>query len=385
MLGAAIIVFREVLEAALIVGIVLAASTGAPRRGFWISTGLAGGLVGAGLVALFAAEIASAAAGIGQELLNAVILLLAVGMLGWHNIWMSRHGRELAATAREVGDAVISGARPLYVLAVVVGLAVLREGSETVLFLYGIAAGGGLGVGSLLVGGTLGLAGGVAVGAALYLGLLRIPTRRLFTVTSWMVLLLAAGMASQAAGYLVQADLLPPLGNAVWDTSAMLTEDSILGKALHTLIGYVSRPEGIQILFYLVTLCAIWLLTRVVGNPVKPRPTSLSRGAAMPLGVIFLLGAVAAPALADDPSFSIVLKNNQFVPSEVQIPAGVKVKLVVRNDNPTASEFESTQFHREKLVTPGQEITVFVGPLDPGSYEFFDDLHPETRGHLVVK
>ena len=385
MLGAAIIVFREVLEAALIVGIVLAASTGAPRRGFWISTGLAGGVVGAGLVALFAAEIASAAAGIGQELLNAVILLLAVGMLGWHNVWMSRHGRELAATAREVGDAVISGARPLYVLAVVVGLAVLREGSETVLFLYGIAAGGGLGVGSLLVGGTLGLAGGVAVGAALYLGLLRIPTRRLFTVTSWMVLLLAAGMASQAAGYLVQADLLPPLGNAVWDTSAVLTEDSILGKALHTLIGYVSRPEGIQILFYLVTLCAIWLLTRVVGNPVKPRPTSLSRGAAMPLGVIFLLGAISAPALADDPSFPIVLKNNQFVPSEVQIPAGVKVKLVVRNDNPTASEFESTQFHREKLVTPGQEITVFVGPLDPGSYEFFDDLHPETRGHLVVK
>jgi high-affinity iron transporter len=385
MLGAAIIVFREVLEASLIVGIVLAASTGAPRRGFWISTGLAGGVVGAGLVALFAAEIAEAAAGIGQELLNAAILLLAVGMLGWHNIWMSRHGRELAATAREVGDAVISGARPLYVLAVVVGLAVLREGSETVLFLYGLAAGGGLGAGSLLAGGTLGLAGGVAVGAALYLGLLRIPTRRLFMVTGWMVLLLAAGMASQAAGYLVQADLLPPLGNAVWDTSAVLTEDSILGKALHTLIGYVSRPEGIQILFYLATLCAIWLLTRVVGSPVKPRSTPLSRGAAMPLIMVFLLGAVAAPALADDPSFSIVLKNNQFVPSEVQIPAGAKVKLVVRNENRMPSEFESTQFHREKIVSPGQEITVFVGPLDPGSYEFFDDFHPETRGHLVVK
>jgi high-affinity iron transporter len=384
MLGAAIIVFREVLEASLIVGIVLAASTGAPRRGFWISTGLAGGVAGAGLVALFAAEIAEAAAGIGQELLNAVILLLAVAMLGWHNIWMSRHGRELAATAREVGDAVISGARPLYVLAIVVGLAVLREGSETVLFLYGIAAGGGLSAGSLFAGGTLGLAGGVAVGAALYLGLLRIPTRRLFTVTGWMVLLLAAGMASQAAGYLVQADLLPPLGNAVWDTSAVLTEDSILGKALHTLIGYVSRPEGIQILFYLATLCAIWLLTRVAGSPVKPRPT-LRRGAAMPLVVIFLLFALAASALADDPSFSIQLKNNQFVPSEVQIPAGVKVKLVVHNDNPTTSEFESTQFHREKVVTPGQEITVFVGPLDPGSYEFFDDFHPETRGHLVVK
>src|SRR5215475_7399654 len=173
MLGTAIIVFREVLEAALIVGIVLAASVGAARRGFWVSTGLAGGVLGAVLVALFAAEIAAAAAGIGQELLNAVILLLAVGMLGWHNIWMSRHGRELAVTARAVGDAVISGSQPLYVLAIVVGLAVLREGSETVLFLYGIAAGGGIGASSLLAGGALGLAGGIGIGAVLYFGLLR--------------------------------------------------------------------------------------------------------------------------------------------------------------------------------------------------------------------
>ena len=135
MLGTAIIVFREVLEAALIVGIVLAASTGAPGRNRWVSCGVAAGIVGACLVAAFAASIAAAASGIGQELLNAAILLLAVGMLGWHNIWMSRHGRELAVTARAVGDAVISGSRPLYVLAIVVGLAVLREGSETVRFL----------------------------------------------------------------------------------------------------------------------------------------------------------------------------------------------------------------------------------------------------------
>jgi len=95
--------------------------------------------------------------------------------------------------------------------------------------------------------------------------------------------------------------------------------------------------------------------------------------------------ALATPAFAEDPSVTIALKNNQFVPSEVTIPAGVKVKLVVRNDNPTPSEFESTQLHREKIVAAGQEITVFVGPLDPGSYEFFDDLHPETRGRLIVK
>src|SRR5215831_20795556 len=155
MLATGIIVFREVLEAALIISIVLAASAGAARRGRWVSGGVAAGLVGAGLLALFAASLAAAVSGVGQELFNATILLLAVAMLGWHIIWMSRHGRELALSARAIGEAVISGSRPLYVLAIVCGVAVLREGSETVLFLYGIAAGGGAGAVAMIVGGVL--------------------------------------------------------------------------------------------------------------------------------------------------------------------------------------------------------------------------------------
>jgi high-affinity iron transporter len=279
MLATAIIVFREVLEAALIVSIVLAASMGAPGRGYWVSAGVGAGVIGAGVVALFASSIAAAVSGVGQELFNAAILLLAVGMLGWHIIWMSHHGRELAASARAIGKAVISGSRPLYVLAVVCGVAVLREGSETVLFLYGIAAGGGAGAVSLVAGGALGLAGGIGVGAVLYFGLLRIPTERLFAVTNWMVLLLAAGMAAQAAGFLVQADLLPPLGEALWDSSGVLTEDSVVGKALHTLIGYISRPDGIQILFYLATLLGIWLLAQRTGTRVPPPQPSTQRPA----------------------------------------------------------------------------------------------------------
>jgi hypothetical protein len=176
---------------------------------------------------------------------------------------------------------------------------VLREGSGRC-FLYGIAAGGGIGAGSLLAGGALGLAGGVGTGAALYLGLLRIPQRRLFAVTGCMVLLLAAGMAAQAAGYLVQADLLPPLGDAVWDTSAVLTDSSVVGKALHTLIGYVARPDGLQILFYLATLLCIWLLTKWVGNPPSRRPAvSLRRGIETPLVILLLLGGLGAGSVAE--------------------------------------------------------------------------------------
>jgi len=274
MLATAIIVFREVLEASLVVGIVLAASRGVPRRGVWVASGIAAGILGAALVAAGAGTIAAAVNGIGQELFNATILFTAVAMLGWHNIWMNRHGRELAAAAAMLGKAVVGGTRPLYALALVVGIAVLREGSEIVLFLYGVAivsATGGL---SMLGGGILGLAGGAAIGALIYLGLLAIPLRRLFTVTSWLILLLAAGMASQGAAFLMQANLLPSLGNELWDTSSILSERSVLGLLLHVLIGYSAQPAGIQVVFYLATLLGILALTRVMG---RVRPSTPSR------------------------------------------------------------------------------------------------------------
>ena len=103
-------------------------------------------------------------------------------------------------------------------------------------------------------------------GAALYFGLLRIPTKHLFTVTSWLILLLAAGMASQAAAFLLQADLLPPLGPSLWDTSFLLSEHSLAGRVLHTLIGYTAQPAGIQLAFYLATLIVIGSLMRIVGG-----------------------------------------------------------------------------------------------------------------------
>jgi high-affinity iron transporter len=275
MLGSAVIVFRETLEAALIVSIVMAATVGIPARNRWVGAGVVTGILGAVLVAAFAATIAAAAAGMGQEIFNAAVLLTAVVMLGWHTVWMASHGRALAAEVNAVGRAVAGGTRPLWALAVVVGVAVLREGSETVLFLYGIAAGGQDGAAGMLSGGLVGVAAGALLGAALYLGLLRIPMRHLFAVTNWMVMLLAAGMAAQAASFLVQADLLPTLGDALWDTSFLVSDDSLAGRLLHTLVGYVSVPTGIQVLFWAATLAAIGLAAQAIGGRSTPaRATS---------------------------------------------------------------------------------------------------------------
>ncbi|MGE5624698.1 MAG: FTR1 family iron permease [Bacillota bacterium] len=263
MLATAIVVFREVIEAALIVAIVLGASRGITGRGRWVSGGIGLGLVGAGLVALFADAINGAFSGSGQELLNAGILLAAVGMLAWHNVWMSSHGRTLAAEVREVGEAVHEGRRPLTALLVITLVAVMREGSEVVLFLWAIATGGS-GAAGMLAGGLLGLAAGALVGVLLYRGLLKIPMRYFFSVTGWLVLLIAAGLAAQAAGFLNQAGLLPALGMSLWDTSRYLDQGSLTGQMLHVLMGYTARPMGIQLLFYVCTLVTVFTLMKWV-------------------------------------------------------------------------------------------------------------------------
>jgi len=186
-------------------------------------------------------------------------------MLAWHNIWMSSHGRSLAAEVREVGEAVKGGSRPLAALMVITLVAVMREGSEVVLFLWAIAASGEGRLG-MLAGGMVGLAAGVALGLLLYRGLLKIPMRHFFNVTSWLVLLIAAGLAAQAASFLNEAGLLPALGNSLWDSSHLLDQSSLLGQMLHVLVGYTARPSGIQLLFYVVTLTVILALMRWVGE-----------------------------------------------------------------------------------------------------------------------
>ena len=259
MLAALLIVFREVFEAGLIVGIVLAATEGVAGRARWIAGGVVAGLVGAGVVALFADALSNALAGVGQEAFNAAILIAAVAMLSWHSLWMTRHGREMSGAFTALGREVATGHKTMAAMAVVVAVAILREGSEVVLFLFGIAAGGGQTPGAMLTGAAGGLAAGAATAWVLYRGLLVIPTRRLFAVTNVLIAFLAAGMAGQAAVFLVKANLAPSLGDQLWDTSRILADDTLIGRALHVLTGYADRPIGLQLLAWAAVLTALLL------------------------------------------------------------------------------------------------------------------------------
>jgi high-affinity iron transporter len=271
-LAALIVVFREVFEAGLIVGIVLAVTRAVSGRGLWIGGGVAVGVLGACVVALFTSRLSEAFEGTGQELFNAAILGTAVVMLTWHNVWMARHGREMAAEMRAAGEAVARGSKSLFALAVVVGVAVLREGFEVVLFLYGIVTSEGGANAGIFAGGMIGLALGALVCVLTYAGLLRVPGRYLFGVTTLMIAFLAAGMAAQAISFLAQANTVTALDTTVWDTSWLLSETSLVGRTLHTLIGYSAQPTAMQLVVYAATLTITFLLMKVFApSPPVPR------------------------------------------------------------------------------------------------------------------
>jgi high-affinity iron transporter len=271
-LASLLIVFREVFEAGLIVGIVMAVTAGVRGRTLWVSGGVVAGVLGACLVALFTGGLSELFGGNGQEIFNASILGFAVIMLTWHNVWMARHGREMATELRAAGEAVAAGSKSLAALGIVVAIAVLREGSEVVLFLYGVAAAQGGASFGMVVGGFIGLILGALVCFATYLGLITIPTRYLFAVTSALIALLAAGLAAQAIAFLEQADILTALDNTVWDTSWILSDSSLLGRALHTLIGYVDQPTAMQLIVYIATLVIIVVLMKLFSSPASRRP-----------------------------------------------------------------------------------------------------------------
>ena len=273
MIAALVIVFREVFEAGLIIGIVLAVTRGVAHRGRFVVLGVLGGVIGACLVAVFAGSLSSAFSGVGQEMFNAAILGVAVVMLTWHNVWMARHGRELAMQMRAAGEAVVAGSKSVAGLAIVVGVAVLREGSEVVLFLYGVAASEGSSGLAILAGGAAGLALGGLVCLLAYLGLLNIPGRYLFAATSVLIAFLAAGMAAQATAFLEQANAVTILDWVIWDSSHILTDSSLVGRTLHTLIGYSDQPTALQFAVYVAVLAIIFVLMRAFA----PVPAPLTR------------------------------------------------------------------------------------------------------------
>ncbi|MDQ6991268.1 MAG: FTR1 family protein [Mariprofundaceae bacterium] len=262
MISSWIIVFREVLEMALVLGVLLAATKGAQHSRRWIGFGAFIGFLGAVIVAFLMEEMESSVHGNGEFIFNAVLLSLAACLLAWTVLWMSQHGRDMTMRMQQIGSSVTAGDLPTTALFVVALSAVMREGSEAVFFLFGAAESGNSDAWNIVWGSLLGMLSGAGVGYILYRSLLHIPMQSLFRVLAWLLMFLAAGMASQAAANLTMIEVLPPLVEILWNTSSWLPVESIIGEVLHVMIGYDDQPNGMQVLVFAVFLMGMIVLNR---------------------------------------------------------------------------------------------------------------------------
>ncbi len=269
MFSTAVIVFREVFEIVLIVGIVIAATQTVPKRWIAVGLGFALGIFGSLMVAFFTGQISEFAEGFGQEYFNAGILFTAAAFIGWTLIWMKRHAREMKAHFTRVGEAVADGRLPYISISIVIALAILREGAEISLFLSGQYYSQIATVSELAAGSLIGFIGGSVVGILLYLGLIQISTRAFLQVTSWLLALVVAGMVVQGVGFLTAADNFQSLSFTLWDTSWLLPEDNLAGESLKALVGYTAQPSAIQLIAFLATLLLLTVALKIAGRPAK--------------------------------------------------------------------------------------------------------------------
>ncbi|EBI1833909.1 FTR1 family protein [Salmonella enterica] len=256
MIAVILIVFREVLEAGLIISVILAACKGYKIRNLVIA-GITCGVIFSGLLALFTNSIENALSGTGQEVFNSALLLTATLMLSWQIVWMSTKGKEMADASRNEVRNILSAGNKNYAIAVVVAIAVMREGSEVVLFMYSIIISTGTSVTAMFTGGIIGVIVGIVFTFLLYRGLILIPLKFIFLLSNIVLTFIAAGLASQGIGILSSIDIIPAIKDTVWNSSWLLSDNSWEGGLARAIFGYTSTPSGVQIITWILVAVLI--------------------------------------------------------------------------------------------------------------------------------
>ena len=252
-----VVVLREGFEAALLLGIVYAylAQIGHAESRRWVTLGGGLAVLASVVMGIGVSALSGTLADIGPDVIAMVVIFGAVTLLTWHGWWMGRHARELRGDLQRRVDAA-HASQQLWMVGLIAFTGVFREGAETVLFLWGLLAQLEDTSGwAAFIGGVGGLVGAGILGWLVFQGGRRLSVQRFFTVTSVVILFVAAGLFSSGIGRL-QAFGVLPAGDPLWDTTWLLDDHRSVGGFLAGLIGYRARPSGLEVAGYLLYLLA---------------------------------------------------------------------------------------------------------------------------------
>jgi high-affinity iron transporter len=383
------LMLREGLEAALIVGIIAAYLVKVGRRDALgkVFLGVAAAValsVGAGILVVTTVGRLPL---VVQETLEGVAALAAVAVLTWMLFWMRRQGRAMKGELeRGVDQALVVGSTTA--LAGLAFFAVVREGLETVLFLFAIWSSSG-DVTGLLLASLAGLAGAIGIGYAIFAMGIRIDLRKFFTITGVVLIFVSAGLVSFAIAEFTEAGILP-VTPVVFDLGNVLPETSALGSLLSGLFGYRSAPTVLQVIGYLAYLIPVLVIFVFGGRAPKAAAAAASVALALVLAGCSTGGgassaAPSASAAAGGTTVEVAASEYKFDPNAITAPAG-SVSFHVTNKGTEEHEFEI--FMGEAVVdeieglVPGLDLTLTVD-LEAGDYTFACKLNGHDQAGMT--
>ena len=254
MIKLAIVVFRECMEIAFLLGVILAVTNPVKNSRKYIILGSVGGITLASLFAFFAKTISESFNGLGDEVFDSSVILFTAMLISWTVVWMQGYTKKIRRDLSELSNRISAGIASQLMLVFVVAAAIFREGMEIILFIYSITSAGNIEGKDYITGIGLGALSGLLIGMLLYQGLMKYAGKYVFKISSILLTMIAAGLASEAAGIMTSSGIIESLSNQLWDSSWLVQNDSITGKILNITIGYDSRPNGMQIIFYFATI-----------------------------------------------------------------------------------------------------------------------------------
>ncbi|PCI17763.1 MAG: hypothetical protein COB62_07325 [Piscirickettsiaceae bacterium] len=255
LINAVIIILREVLEASLIMGVLLALSQLNLLSRAWCIQATLLGLVGAALYAANIVVMSEMYGGIGQEIIN-VVLYTLIFVCILILLYSLNYQQQSKAIVLSMSGCVV--------------VAIVREGSEIMVYIQGFLAIPQL-LPTVLVGSSIGAGIGVSIGVFVYYLIVSLSSLSAIRFILLVLILIAGGMVSQATQMLLQADLLPSQ-LPIWDTSGIISEQSLVGQILFAMMGYEATPTMLQVIFYVLSI----LLTSFLAVKVVRRYQKIS-------------------------------------------------------------------------------------------------------------
>ena len=251
-----VIFFREILEIAIVLGIINASTTHVKNRLIYITIGVTIAIFLSICLAIYSSYIFNKFE-YAQEILNASFLLVATFMLICTIVWMKQNSKNVIKNIESHSLKTLNSKWPMISLCILTTSIVLRESIEIVLFSYSVIMTSNESAINLVFGAIIGSVSAIIVGFLIQIGILALKSRYIFKVTSILLSLIAAGIAAQAANFLMAGEVIKSF-EPLWDTSGIVSSGSALGQILHVVVGYTPNPTLPEVAFYLGTLSIIW-------------------------------------------------------------------------------------------------------------------------------